>query len=137
MGKRKIVLDTNILISALGWEGNLSKILDKVVDGELEFFISYDQFNEFLRVINYPRLKFSEEQKARFEALISNLATFVKTQDILDVIKDDPSDNMILECALVANADYIVSGDLKHVLPIKKLGRIKIVTAKEFLKLLK
>jgi putative PIN family toxin of toxin-antitoxin system len=136
MGKRKVTLDTNILISALGWNGNPRRILEKIARGELELFISHEQFNELLRVLDYERLGFTAEEKNKYKTLISELATFVKTPVKVDIIKNDPSDNRILECALVANVDYIVSGDQKHVLPVKKVGRIKVVTASELLKLL-
>ena len=111
MGKGKVTLDTNILISALGWNGNPRRILEKITKGELELFISYEQFNEFLRVLSYERLGFTEEEKSKYKTLISEIATFVKTPTEVDIIKNDPSDNRILECALVANVDYIVSGD--------------------------
>lgn len=136
MGKRKVTLDTNILISALGWNGNPRRILEKIMKGELELFLSYEQFDEFLRVLSYERLGFTEDEKSRYKTLISEVATFVKTPMELSIIKDDPSDNRILECALVANVDYVVSGDQKHVLPIKRLGKIKVVTATEILKIL-
>jgi putative PIN family toxin of toxin-antitoxin system len=63
LGKRKVTLDTNILISALGWKGNPHKILQKVIDGEIELFISYDQFDELSRVLDYPKFDFTDEQK--------------------------------------------------------------------------
>jgi putative PIN family toxin of toxin-antitoxin system len=60
--KTKVILDTNILVSALGWEkGNSHKILQKVIDRELELFISHEQFEEISRVLDYPKLKFAEE----------------------------------------------------------------------------
>ncbi|HVC58597.1 MAG TPA: putative toxin-antitoxin system toxin component, PIN family [Candidatus Acidoferrales bacterium] len=132
MGKRKVVLDTNILISALGWNGAPHEILRRVVEGEIELFISYEQFEELSRVLDYPRFNFTYEQKARFKALISEIATMVKASVKVTAIKDDPSDNMILECALVANADYVVSGD-KHILTLRRFGRIRMVKPKEFL----
>lgn len=136
MGKRKVTLDTNILISALGWKGKPNKIMVKIINNELELFLSYEQFEELSRVLDYPKFKFTEEQKRRFRVLISEMATFVKTPIGLDIIKRDPSDNRILECAMIANVDYIITGDKSHVLPLKKLGRIKIVTASEMLEIL-
>ncbi|MCL4375453.1 putative toxin-antitoxin system toxin component, PIN family [Candidatus Marsarchaeota archaeon] len=132
MGKRKVVLDTNILISALGWKGKPHRIMEMVASNELELFISDKQFIELSRVLNYPRLSFTTEQKSRFKEFILEIASFVKPTIKLDVIKDDPDDNMILECALVAGVDYIVSGD-DHLLSIKKFGKIKILTADDFL----
>lgn len=131
MGKKKITADTNILISALGWRGPPHRILEKVSLDELELFTSYEQFEELSRVLDYPKFGFTEDQKRRYKEFISEKATFVKSPIRLDVIKDDPSDNRILECALVAGAGYIISGD-DHLLSIRKFRRIKIMKASEF-----
>ena len=133
MGKTRIILDTNILVSGLGWKGNPHKILEKVVTGEIELFISREQFEELSRVLDYPKFEFTEEQKERFKSLVSATATFVEIETKLDIIKEDPQDNKILECAVAAVADFIVSGD-EHLLSIRKLGRIEITRASEFLK---
>lgn len=136
MGKeRKVTLDTNILISALGWKGNPRKILQRIMDGEIDLFISFEQFEELSRVLDYPKFQFTEEQKARLKSLVSSLAAFVETSNKLDIIKEDSSDNRVLESGLVANVDFIVSGD-EHLLALGKLGRIKIVRASDFLKLI-
>ena len=100
MGARKtrVVLDTNILVSALGWlRGNPHKILQKVSKGEVKLFISYEQFEELSRVLEYPKLKFTEEQKMGFKRLLSEKATFVVPKMKLDVVKEDPADNRIME----------------------------------------
>jgi predicted nucleic acid-binding protein len=72
--------------------------------------MSYDQFDELSRVLNYPKFNFTDEQKTRFKALISEMATLVKTSRKLDIVKEDPSDNRILECALLADVDFVISG---------------------------
>ena len=135
MGKTatKVILDTNILVSALGWQGNPHRILQKVTNGEIELFISHEQFEELTRVLDYPKFNFTEEQKARFKALISAMATFVNPSARLDIVKKDPSDNKILESALVAKVDFIVSGD-GHLLALGKLEGMNIVRAGEFLR---
>jgi putative PIN family toxin of toxin-antitoxin system len=132
VGKRKITLDTNIFVSALGWKGNPHKIMQKVVDGELGLFMSYAQSEELSRVLDYPKFGFTKEQKTRFMTLVSQITTFIKTPTELDIVKEDPSDNRILECALAADVDFIVSGD-EHLLSLEKLGRIRIVSARDFL----
>ncbi len=132
--RRKVALDTNILISALGWRGNPHKILQRVIEGELELFMSDEQFEELSRVLEYPKFAFSEDQKRRFKALISEIATFVRALKRLDIVEDDPSDNRILECALVANLDFIISGD-EHLLSLGELGRMSILNASDFLKI--
>ena len=89
MGKSKVVLDTNILISALGWNGKPHKILAQIVSGDIELFISQAQFDELSRVLDYPKFEFEEEQKSRFKALVSAIAIFVDTPARLDVVKEE------------------------------------------------
>ena len=122
-----------MLVFALGWQGNPHRILQKVINGETELFISHEQFEELTRVLDYPKFDFTEAQKARFKALISAMATFVNPSARLDTIKEDPSDNKILDSALAAKVDFIVSGD-EHLLALGKLGGMKIVSPSEFLR---
>jgi uncharacterized protein len=134
--KTKVTLDTNVLVSGLGWKGNPHKILKKVIKGEIELFTSLEQFEELSRVLDYRKFEFTEEQKDRFKSLVSSISIFVETAATkkLDLIKEDPVDNRILECALTAEVDFIISGD-EHLLSIGRFGRIEIITASEFLKL--
>lgn len=132
MGKKKIILDTNILISALGWEGNPKSIFNKVIDGEFELILSYKQLNEMLRVLNYPKFKFTDEQKDRFLLVLLEISTLVETKHKVDIIKEDPDDNLILEPSNEMEIDYIISGN-DHLLKLKEFKNTKIVTAKEFL----
>ncbi len=135
MGKKKIILDTNILISALGWKGNPRIIFDRIIAGEFELILSYKQLNELIRVLNYPKFKFTEEQKDRFLSILLEVATLVKTKSEVDVIKEDPSDNVILEPVNEMKIDYIVSGN-DHLLKVREFKGTKIVIAREFLDLI-
>lgn len=132
MGTTKATLDTNILVSALGWEGNPKLVFSKIVDNEVELIISYEQFSELSRVLNYSKFQFTEEQKSRFKSLIVEIAKFVESTEKLDVIKTDPDDNMIIETAIAGNADYIITGD-PDLLNLKEFRGIKIITARAFL----
>ncbi len=134
MGKKRIVLDTNIFISALGWEGKPREIFRRVLDGEFGLIISQSQIEELERVLAYPKFKFTEEQKSRFLTIIFEIAEVVKTSHKIDIIKDDPTDNIILESAVENNASFIVSGD-EHLLKIKQFGKVKILTPSEFIKM--
>src|SRR3989338_3133050 len=131
MGKKKIVIDTNNLISALGWEGNSRDLLRKVIDKEYEFIISIKQLEELKNVLDYPKFRFSEDQKRKFLEIIFKIATVIKTKLKLDVCVDK-KDNMFLECAVEGKADYLISGD-DHLLRLKKFRNVKIVSVKEFL----
>ncbi len=136
MGKKRIVLDTNILVSALGWEGKPRGIFKKVLNEEFELVICEKQVEELKRVIDYPKFSFTEDQKSRFLEIILAAARVVVTSDKLDVIKDDPDDNMIIESATENNADFVVSGD-KHLLKLREYANVKIVTPAKFLEIIK
>ena len=132
MGKTKVLLDTNILISALGWSGKPKVIFEKCLHGELVLVTSPNQIEELRRVMDYPKFNFTEEQKARFISIILEIATMVEITGKVKVIVDDPDDNAILETAIVGNANYLISGD-PHLLKLKEFARVKIITASEFL----
>ena len=132
MGKTKVLLDTNILISALGWSGKPKVIFEKCLHGELGLVTSLNQIEELKRVMDYPKFNFSEEQRVTFISIILEIATMVEITGKVNVVVDDPDDNAILETAIVGNVQYLVSGD-PHLLKLKEFAKVKIVTASEFL----
>ncbi len=136
MGKTKATLDTNILISALGWKGNPKQVFNKITSGEVELVISDEQFSELSEALEYPKFEFTKEQKDRFKVLILGIATIVKPVEKINVIKEDPDDNMHLEAAVAGNVKYIISGD-SDLLELNEFRGIKIITAKEFLEEIK
>lgn len=95
MGKTKATLDTNILISSVGWRGNPKKVFDKVISGEVELVISDEQFSELSEALQYPKFQFTQEQKDRLKSLILELATFVKPVEKIDVKGEDST--LVLE----------------------------------------
>jgi putative PIN family toxin of toxin-antitoxin system len=133
MGKAKIVVDTNNLISALGWEGKSRDLIRKIINKEYELIISIKQVIELKRVMNYPKFKFTEEQKNKFLGILFEIVTVIDTKLNLNIVKDDPDDNMLIECAVEGNADYIISGD-EHLKKLKQFKNIKIVSVNDFLK---
>ena len=99
MGK-KVVLDTNVFVSALGWKGASREIFKGCIDGDLALFISTEIFNEIERVLHYPKLKFSKNEIDRFLDQILEVANFTEITVKVEIIKDDPTDNKFLECAV-------------------------------------
>ena len=134
MGKKKVVLDTNILISALGWKGKPRLIFEKVLNGELELILSDKQLEEIINVLNYPKFNFNDDQKSKFINILLEVSTLIKLNKIVDIIKEDPDDNIILTSAISGNADFIISGD-EHLLNLKKFKNIKILSANNFISL--
>ncbi len=132
MGKTKVFLDTNILISALGWKGKPRVIFEKCLHRELELVTSPNQIEELKRVMDYPKFNFTEEQKARFLSVILEIAVMVEIPGKVKVVEEDPDDNAMLETAIVGKVDYLISGD-PHLLKLNEFANVKIVTASEFL----
>ncbi|MBI2661855.1 putative toxin-antitoxin system toxin component, PIN family [Candidatus Woesearchaeota archaeon] len=87
---------------------------------------------ELHRVMSYPKFDFTEEQKERFVNIIMEIATIVGITNKVNIIKDDPDNNVIIESAIVGNVKYVISGD-PHLLQLKSFAGVKIVTATEFL----
>ncbi len=80
-------------------------------------------------------LNFSDEQIAKTILDLFEFMDIVRIPHALHVVADDLDDDMVIECAVVAKAAYIVSGD-RHLLSIGNYQGIKIVRAKEFLDLM-
>src|SRR3989344_7064397 len=132
MGKEKIVLDTNVLVSALGWNGKPKKVFNKIMNKEFDLIISKEQLDELKKVLNYPKFEFTNDQKLRFLNIVSEISYIVDIKNRLKVVKEDPDDDIIIETALENNANIIISGD-EHLLKLKKFKNIKIMTCSEFL----
>ena len=136
MGQRKrVVLDTNTMISALGWKGKPHQVLGMCMRKQIELILSSPIIDELEVVMNYPKFGFSEEIKREFLAELIECATIVSPVEKVQVIANDPEDNKFLECAITGEANYIVSGD-RHLLNLRQYRGIPIVNASDYLKAL-
>ena len=129
---KKVVLDTNVIISALFWKGNPRKVYDLIRQGMLVMLLSDDMEKEFIRVLGYEKFGLSPQEMMPFLRDLRTHARHVETNSKISAVIVDPSDNIFRECALDGNADFIISGD-KHLLEIGVFRGIKIVRAGEFL----
>ncbi len=127
----KVVLDINIFISALFWKGIPHQIFIKILKREILNFTS-PQILEELKEKLLDKFKLPPEKVKEFLEIIIFSSQIVQPKRKLNVVKKDPSDNKIIECALEAKTSFIISGD-KHLLEIKECRGIKIVSPKEFL----
>jgi len=131
-----IVADTNVIVSALFWGGNESKIVHLVEEGKIKLLTSVALLDELKKVLMYERFGLNEKEIDDNVKYILTISEIISPKRRLRVIYEDPADNRVLECALAGTAAYIVSGD-KHLLQLKKFGGAKIVRAKELLSILK
>lgn len=129
----KIVCDTNVILSAIIFKGNPGRILDSRLTKKIEVCVSKEILKE---VSDKLRKKFRWEEEKIFRTIynLRRSCLLVQPKTKISVIKTDISDNIILECAVEGKANYIVSGDTKHLLPIRKFQGISIMSPQEFLK---
>jgi putative PIN family toxin of toxin-antitoxin system len=127
----KVVLDTNILISAFIFPGGPpEQVFQMAVTRDIALGISAPLLDELSGVLR-DKFKCSSRMLAEVAALVQGCCTIVEPVRRLRVIPDDP-DNRVLECASTFGADYIVSGD-RHLLNFKQYQTIKIVRAADLL----
>ena len=128
----RVVLDTNIFISAvLG--GILGTIIDEWKAGKFILVISADIAREYLDVINRPKFKIPEDEIAATSDYLLKTAEFATSEENIDIITVDSTDNKFLEAAVAGKANLIVSGD-SHLLDLKSFREIPIISGREFIK---
>lgn len=129
-----VVFDTNVIFSALGWQGRPYACLERVRGGAAAGVTSQALLDELAEKLR-DKLAFSEEQIADALADLLGYLRVVPVSERLAVIAADPDDDRVLECAVAAQADYIVSGDRRHLLPLGRFRQILIVSPADFLAL--
>ncbi|MBI5218672.1 MAG: putative toxin-antitoxin system toxin component, PIN family [Bacteroidia bacterium] len=131
----KIVLDTNILVSAIISSGYPYRILHNLVATErVKICLSEPVLNEYTEVAT--RTKFSQYKDFRQNALfiITNIKRVgnLYTPDIqLDIIKDK-ADNKFLELAVFSKADFLITGNTNHFI-ISEFNNVKIISPKDYI----
>jgi len=135
-GPVRVVLDTNVLISALLFEGELAKLVDLWKGGKIVLLFSKETFDEFLRVLAYPKFELTgEEIKAIVETEILPYSETVERGEGTFGCHD-PEDEKFLRCASSAKAEFLVTGD-EDLLSMKEaLPGTSIVEPGPFLRLM-
>lgn len=129
----KIVLDTNVLLSALLFPGGPpEKILTLAKLGELTLFLSPDILSEFKKVMRV-KFKYEESEIEEFIARFRAFAQLTYPEERVQLITRVDADNRILECAIQARAEFLVTGDKRDILPLKKIQSTLILTPSQFL----
>lgn len=126
-----VTVDSNLFISALIWGGKPLQLLESAIAGEIRLMISEDILQETLRVLK-EKFIFPEDRLARAEEYIEGCTERIKVTHRLSVIKEDPDDDRILECAVASGSGIIVTGD-KDLLRRGEFEGIRIMRVGEFL----
>lgn len=134
----RVVLDTNVFVSSLLVEAGLSaQVLDAWRERQYLLIISPSIITEIRATLSYPRIRrkydIADEDVEQLVTLLEQDALLVPDEaNVAGSIPEDPADEMVLACAIDAQADVIVSGD-RHLLELESHKTITILTARQFL----
>lgn len=132
----KACLDSNVWLSGLVFSGAPAAVIDLALKKKFQLVLSNFILDEVERNLVH---KFGANPKtaSKLRYRIAQIADVYETRGIINEIEAKKSDNLILETALMGNAKYLVTGDTKHLLPLKFFHNIKIITPSDFLKHIK
>jgi putative PIN family toxin of toxin-antitoxin system len=125
----KVTLDTNVYVSAFHFGG--MRLLHMAVDGDIEVAVSQPILNELIRVLR-EKFQWDGYRLQGAKQQILRLARLVEPAQTLHVIKEDEPDNRILECAVAAGSEFIISAD-KDLLRLSSYQGIRIIRPVDFL----
>jgi putative PIN family toxin of toxin-antitoxin system len=130
-----VVIDTNVFVSGLTFKGKPRVVLGLVWRGDIEAYISPFVLKELEQTLKKD-FGWDRDQIKHTIEKIRTKTILVHPKNKVSVIKEKDDDNRILECVAEGEVQYLISGDRKHLLPLKEYQRTKILSPSEFLKLL-
>ncbi|NHZ72652.1 MAG: putative toxin-antitoxin system toxin component, PIN family [Aquificales bacterium] len=129
------VFDTNVLFSATGWRGRPYRCVELAREGIIHGIVCQEILDELADKLQ-TKLNFSDEMATDVIADLLGFLQLVIIPNTLKFIQADPDDDAILECAIVSRANYIVTGDRRHLLPIGEFEGVQIISPADFLTLI-
>jgi len=133
----RVVLDTNVLVSALLIETSLpAQLLIQWRRGRFDLLTADLQLEELMRVTRYPKIsaRLKPSLAGRLINNLRELAVLIESLPPVEV-SPDPDDNYLLALALGGGADYLVTGDKPHLLALACYEGTKIVSVRDFITL--
>lgn len=131
----RLVLDTNVVVSGLLWNGPPRRLLQAAIDGEVDLFTSAVLLDELAHTLGYTKFTKRVESFgtsiATLAAQYAALVSLVAPASVPRVAANDADDDHVIAAAVAARAELIVTGDRRHLLPIGTHQGIAIVTARE------
>jgi len=131
----RIVLDTNVVVSAILFGGKPQEILEAALAGDFRLCISEPMVVELQGVLQRPKFEFNRQIVQSIVSEITLLAEWVTPTKHFELVEDDPADNDVIDCAVEANADFLISGD-RHLLQLGTCVNIQIVSPDSFFNIL-
>ena len=127
----RVVADTNVYISALNFAGTADEVLALGRADVIQMFISQPILEEIERVL-IRTFRWTAPRVREAARAIRGFAVLVNPSESVNVVHEDEPDNRILECAIAAGADAIVTGD-RHLLKLDRFRSVVIVSPRGFL----
>ena len=132
----RLVLDTNIVVAGLLWNGPPRRLIELAIEGEaVELFSSPVLLDELAHTLGYSkfaaRINSLGTSIAALVGQYSGLVSLVVPASVPRIVANDADDDHVIAAAVAARAELIVTGDRKHLLPIGIHQGIAIVTARE------
>ncbi len=128
----RVVLDTNVIVSGLNFPGNERLLLELALRGRFELCLSPFILEEVAGVL-VRKFDWGEERSDQALTMLRDAATVVDPPRLAEVIEGGHADNQVLECAAIVSADYLVTGDRRHLLPLGEHRGARILNAPRFL----
>ena len=128
----RVVLDTNVIVSGLNFPGNERFVLELAFRGRFELYLSSFILEEAAGVL-VRKFDWDEERSSEALRSLGTAATVICPRRLPEVIEGGHADNRILECVVEASADYLVTGDRRHLLPLGEHRGTSILNAPRFL----
>jgi putative PIN family toxin of toxin-antitoxin system len=132
----RVVLDANIFVSSFFWGGNPRMVLERVIKGIDELFITKEILDETEEVMRRPKFHADKEEIDYFINSLEEIGNRIIPKRQIKNGSRDKTDNKYIECGIAAKVNYIVSGDI-HLLELREYGNIKIKSAREYLEITK
>jgi uncharacterized protein len=132
----RVVLDTNVVISALLWNGVARQVIYMAESNQISVYTSLVLLEELEEKLNHPKFakKFSQTQISPSELMTAYkvFVTVIVAPPLSKPVCDDPDDDTVLACAIASNAQVIVSGD-KDLLRLNSFEKIPIMQVGAFI----
>ncbi len=126
----KVTVDTNFLISATQWDYSVAhKLLRRLIVSDAEIFTTQDILDETNDVLKRD-FKYNPDEAKNIIEKILLFAKLIKPTQKVEIIKEDPDDNKVIECALESSSEYILTYD-KHLLNLREYEGIRIIRPEE------
>ena len=125
-----VTFDTNVLLSATLWDGSVAqKLLFDLIRQRIKIYSTTEILSEYQEILRRD-FNFSDEEVSEIMEKVLAFVTLVSPQTKIKAVKDDPDDDIIIECALESESKYIITYD-KHLLNLKEFRGIRIIRPEE------